>query len=463
MTVATNDTLFGTNVIIVSPNISDGANFTTIAAAITAASTGSIIFVKPGTYTEDLTLIAGITIASHHSCGVSSTVEIVGKMTASYEGISTLQGITITTNGDNCLQFTGTNNTTLYLNYCFINASDNTAILLNNANCSMQMYFCNSDIGTTGVALYTMTTGDFEMYFCNHLNSGGSTTSNTAAAGRGGHYYTTISNPTSSSGTALLPGRYSIFLTPGSTCLSLNGGSITEYLFCHFDSGSATSVTVASGKTFRAQSCTFTCSSGPVISGDGSLVAGPIFYTDQSDITITIANQDYRYENRQCYFWKATKFDLATATTATKALDTSPTNVPIWVMQVRRANRWFNSLMTFPSTLNSNYSVNIRYWGYASVPNATNNSITWRLNTSAPAAGEDWDDSTNNVNMGTYTTANAATTMEYYLKENPMSQLDNAEPDDILFFQHKRLLGANYLSDDFYLVGISMEFSAVLK
>ena len=60
MVVNTGDNRWATSNFIVAPTIAEGAGYTTIAAALTAASSGNTIFIKPGTYTENLTLKAGV-------------------------------------------------------------------------------------------------------------------------------------------------------------------------------------------------------------------------------------------------------------------------------------------------------------------------------------------------------------------------------------------------------------------
>ena len=54
---------------IVAPTIQEGANYTSIAAAIADASSGDTIFIKPGTYTEDLTLKAGVYLTAFNTNG----------------------------------------------------------------------------------------------------------------------------------------------------------------------------------------------------------------------------------------------------------------------------------------------------------------------------------------------------------------------------------------------------------
>ena len=58
-------------------------DFTTIAAALTAASSGQTIFIRPGTYTENPTLKAGVNLSTFPSDATSGTVIIKGKCTLS--------------------------------------------------------------------------------------------------------------------------------------------------------------------------------------------------------------------------------------------------------------------------------------------------------------------------------------------------------------------------------------------
>jgi len=59
----TSDNNYGTAKLIVDATAGSG-NYTTIAAALAAASSGQTIFIRPGTYTENLTLVAGVNLTS---------------------------------------------------------------------------------------------------------------------------------------------------------------------------------------------------------------------------------------------------------------------------------------------------------------------------------------------------------------------------------------------------------------
>ena len=118
---------------IVAPTIAEGANFTTITAALAAASSGETIFIRPGTYTEDLTLKADVNLSSFSGEGVTPTVTIIGKLTATFAGTAVITGIRLQTNGDNFLAITGSAATRINLWNCYTNCTDATGISISSS------------------------------------------------------------------------------------------------------------------------------------------------------------------------------------------------------------------------------------------------------------------------------------------------------------------------------------------
>ena len=112
---------------IVSPTASDGTH-TTIAAALTSASSGDTIFIRPGTYTENPTLKAGVNLSAYTCDALTPNVTISGKCTFTGAGTVSISGINLQTNSDFCLAVTGSAASIVYLNNCYINALNNTAI-----------------------------------------------------------------------------------------------------------------------------------------------------------------------------------------------------------------------------------------------------------------------------------------------------------------------------------------------
>ena len=87
---------------------------TTIASAITSASSGDTIVIMPGTYTEDPTLKAGVNLCAFSSdsglnpiSNTLSNVIIQGKCTMTTAGTVTITGVQLQTNSDYFLAVTG--------------------------------------------------------------------------------------------------------------------------------------------------------------------------------------------------------------------------------------------------------------------------------------------------------------------------------------------------------------------
>src|SRR5215469_17495644 len=90
---------------IVDPN--GFGDFTTITAAINAAVSGQTIFLRPGTYTENPTLKAGVNLAAFDADATTPNVIINGKCSFSSAGTVSISGIELQTNSDFCLAVSG--------------------------------------------------------------------------------------------------------------------------------------------------------------------------------------------------------------------------------------------------------------------------------------------------------------------------------------------------------------------
>lgn len=169
---------------IVDPS-STKAGYSTIASALSAASSGDTIGIKPGTYTENLTLKAGVDLVSLPGEGNTGQVTIQGKCSASFAGSCCISGIRLQTNSDYCLEVTGSSATVITLDNCFIDAADNSAINSSSTSSSFLLTLtnCRGDIGTTGVNYFAIVAGNIRIRHCTFKNSGGSTTASTLGAG----------------------------------------------------------------------------------------------------------------------------------------------------------------------------------------------------------------------------------------------------------------------------------------
>src|SRR5690606_9724339 len=117
----------------------DGLNFEaaklTITAALSAATSGTTIHIYPGTYTEDFTLKAGISLNGFlGNNGDNGTTVIVGKITFTEAGSSAINGIFLYTNSDYAIEMTGSNSCILRITTSRLRAANNTIINLTNSS-----------------------------------------------------------------------------------------------------------------------------------------------------------------------------------------------------------------------------------------------------------------------------------------------------------------------------------------
>jgi hypothetical protein len=265
-------------------------DFTTIQAAITAASSGQTIFIRPGTYTENPTLIAGISLVSYDADAFTPNVIINGKCTFSGNGTVALSGIQLKTNSDFCLVFSGSNASTVYLKNCYINANNNTAIsyTVSNTSSRLQLFNCWGDTGTTGVAFWSSSgTGALSLIGCLFNNSGGSSTASTNSAGAISIFQSSMGSPISNSST----GQINAFQANidssavNATCLTTGGNQTNIFQQCGFSSGSASAISIGTGTAVALTNSSINSSNTNVITGLGTLKYGLVSFLGSSSGT----------------------------------------------------------------------------------------------------------------------------------------------------------------------------------
>lgn len=200
--VSTNN--YGTAKFIVSSSAANGTH-TTIASALTSATSGDTIFIRPGTYTENLTLKAGVNLAAYDCDALNGNVVINGTCTFTESGSVDISGIRLKTNSAALLAVTGSNPSVVNLKDCYLQCSDNTGITFSASNASalISIFNCKSDIETTGITLFSMTSTG--LMVINNLygeNSGNTTTASNVSSSLVTFYNSDIFFPlsTSSSG-----------------------------------------------------------------------------------------------------------------------------------------------------------------------------------------------------------------------------------------------------------------------
>jgi hypothetical protein len=266
----------------VSKFIVDGSNpangtHSTITAALTSASSGDTIFIRPGTYTENLTLKAGVNLTAY-DCDAYNNVIIAGKCTASFAGTCVISGIQLQTNADYCLEVSGASATIVRLVNCFVNCTDNTGINYTSTGGGNRIFlhYCTVNLGTTGIATYTMSsTGVITFLFCDLRNSAGSTTANANSAGTfvidGGFHFQSFA--TSTDGAAVI-NNANISPTGNVTAITANatGGNAVAIQSSYINTGSASCVTIGAGGKCGIYQCSLESTNTNIITGSGEVV-----------------------------------------------------------------------------------------------------------------------------------------------------------------------------------------------
>lgn len=287
---------YGPAKFIVDSKAADGTH-TTIAAAISAASSGETIFIRPGTYTENLTLKAGVNLCAY-TCNASLNgtfgVIIQGKCTFTGAGTVNISGIQLLTNSDFALAVTGSNASVVNLSNCFINCSNNSGIshTSNSSGSVINFYNCNGVLGTTGIAFFISTSaGAIALQYCNIQNTGLSTTASTISTGACVISYSNLVFPITSSSSAILQ-ITNASIIPGAAGLNVtavtHGGASSNCYIYHttLSSGSSTAI-VCTATLDVAQLKILSSSTTSWCSGAGTVTYSNISTQTTAPITAT--------------------------------------------------------------------------------------------------------------------------------------------------------------------------------
>ena len=272
---------YGPCSLIVATSAANGTH-TTLASAMADASVGDTIFLRDSV-TENVTITPGVNIAAW-SGGTLNTPSITGTLTMTAAGTSTISGLKLTTNSAAIIAVTGSAASILNVNNCNLNCSNNTGITFSTSSGSARINIsnCMGDIGTTGIAIFSHTSGG--TIFINNssfTNSGVSTTANTISSGGVNLSYCNIPIPITTSSTAAISLYATNIATSSNTTALTHGGSGTSSAIdSTFQSGSASAVSI--GDSLIMSQCTVNSTNTNAITGAGTLVNGGISFISTS-------------------------------------------------------------------------------------------------------------------------------------------------------------------------------------
>lgn len=291
--LATNN--YGPAHIIVSASAANGTH-TTITSAMADAVSGDTIFIRNGTYTENVVITAGVNLCAfpcdaglNCNSNTSANVIIIGKLSYSGSGATTISGIQLQTNSDNFLAVSGSSVSTVNLIGCFLNVLNNTGIsyTTSNASSSVNISYCQGNIGTTGIALFSSTsTGQLNFQYTDIENSGGSSTASTTNA-------TTLNiercllklqiTTTAASGSF----TYSEINGANNTCLTTVTSGTVQLNKCLLNGGTASAVSIGVSTTVNLYDCTINSSNTNAVTGAGTLLYSNMTFSNTSSVINT--------------------------------------------------------------------------------------------------------------------------------------------------------------------------------
>lgn len=285
---------------VVSPTPGQGTD-TTITTALTRASSGQTIFIMPGTYTENITLKAGVNLTAFecdNSLNGTGTVIISGTCTMTTAGTVTISGIQLQTNSAFAVTVSGTAASIINLKNCYINALNNSAISHQcvNALSVINLYNCNGNLATINIQLYRNTSiGTINFFYCVFTNSGGSTTPCTCPGGGAVyHYYSNFNNVFSFSSSSVGAFQdctiYTVGLAVSSIVLS---GTPTLFITsCNITSDAYACLTVGSNCLASIYLSKLYSTAAAAITGAGSCTTAGVVYQPGSSFVNNVTTQN---------------------------------------------------------------------------------------------------------------------------------------------------------------------------
>lgn len=278
--------------LIVATSAANGTH-TTLASAMAAASVGDTIFLRDSV-TENITITPGVNIAAWNGQS-ANTPAIIGTLTMTGAGTSTISGIRLQTNAAFAIAVTGSAASILNLKNCYLDFTNNTGISYTTSNAASQINFyeCNGNLGTTGIGIYSSSSAGSLFFFNLTMNNtGSSSTASTNSAGSVGFSNLAIFSPLSVSSAASLIINGGFINSGNNTCITSSGTStVSIHLSCSFSGGTASAISIGSGTTCTIfESIEVSSSNTNAITGAGTISYGLITYLNSSSNNVTTQN-----------------------------------------------------------------------------------------------------------------------------------------------------------------------------
>lgn len=265
--------------IVSSGGAADGANYTTISSAITAAALvggNQTILIQPGTYIENPTLSPGICLTGYQCNGNSGGgVTIVGKITLSSAGTNIISGCILQTNGDYAFVMSGSGACFAIFINCFFIGQNFDVFNSSNTGAGSQFTFrnCNGTLNTTGITWFVSTGTEVITAMNSEFgNSANSTKASTKTGGSLNLNYVRFLSPWSITATS---GNWTdtsiICENINQTCLTTaTSGTINMY-DCVLRAGTASCASAGASTTINVNNAILSSTNANVLTGAGTV------------------------------------------------------------------------------------------------------------------------------------------------------------------------------------------------
>ena len=273
-------------VVDASAIIGSRGTFTTIGAAYAAAVADGLprdVYIRPGTYSEDLIMSPQINLVAFGGDGATPNVTIIGKLTFTAGGNVNVYGVRLQTNGDYSIVVSGANASVLSFENCYLNASNHTLINYTNSNSSSNIIIRRSLYNVNGTqTLHDATgAGAIRYHYCGYDGSVSTKVSNNSAGDIQG-LYSGFPVPFSTSGTGFMQFKHCDWAILA-TVLTFNGSGGGEINHCEIDGGNNSPISLGGVNLTAYNSSLRKGTSGDAITGTGSVNYSLLSYPGAGD------------------------------------------------------------------------------------------------------------------------------------------------------------------------------------
>lgn len=249
---------------------------TTIASAVSAASSGDTIIIMPGTYVENFTISKSLIFYAYSSqvrdTASDLNVAITGTVTISTASLRvSFSGITFNTNGAVSISVTAASQ--VFFENCYFNASN--ANSLSGTGNLANIYFenCSGTFAST-FTLFTSTGSLIWIKNCLFLDTAGTLAASTISSNSINLYNSSFAFPFTTSSTGQLIAQYCRFgpitNVTNQTWITTAGNQTNYLTHCQISAGTSSAISIGAGTVVETYECIVNSTNTNAITGAGT-------------------------------------------------------------------------------------------------------------------------------------------------------------------------------------------------